>query len=221
MKTPLNKKILQNHLTYAWWKYALIVLLAVVGWSLIYSMTEYRAPEEKKIILGVYAYGSDSNINPYMENVRAELLPEMEDVSAVYITPDATYGIMILQTRIAARECDVYVLPREEFQSFAAQGAFMALDTMLPETVAALEEAGISLSRGWRTAEETSEKHLYGIPCAELPAMSDMLKCDTSDMYLCVFFETGNDANVLTFTVLDGQAEINAALSAFDRQFKG
>ena len=75
MKTPLNKKILQNHLTYAWWKYALIALLAVVGWSLIYSMTEYRAPEEKKIILGVYAYGSDANIAPYMESVRAELLP--------------------------------------------------------------------------------------------------------------------------------------------------
>ena len=200
MKTPLNKKILQNHLTYAWWKYALIALLAVVGWSLIYSMTEYRAPEEKKIILGVYAYGSDANIAPYMESVRAELLPEMEDVSPMYMAPDATHGVMILQTRIAARECDIYVLTRDTFQGFAAQGAFMPLNTVLPDTVAALEEAGVSLSRGWRTLEETGEKNLYGIPCADLPGMSAMLQCDTSDMYLCVFFETGNNENVLTFT---------------------
>lgn len=199
MKTPVTKEKFQNHITYSLWKYALLVVAAVFGWNIIYSATAPQTPEEKKIILGVYSYGDEENINAYMEQVRVELLPEMEDMSAMYIMPDETYGEMILSTRFAARECDIYVLSKSTFQGYAAQGAFMALDEVLPDLVADLEAAGVSLSRGNRTNDETGEKHLYGIPCASLPGMQSMLLCDTSDMYLSVFFTTDNDDNVLIF----------------------
>ncbi len=199
MKTPITKKKIQDHFTYCWWKYLLLAVLAIFGWSIIYSMTEYRPPEEKKIILGVYGFGSDANINAYMETVRQDSMPDMEDMSAQIISPDETYGDMILMTRIAARECDMYVLPRTQFQQYAEQEGFMPLDEVLPDLVADLEIAGVSLSRGWRTAEEDTEKHLYGIPCADLPGMNAMLGLDTSDMYLSIFFDTENNENVLRF----------------------
>lgn len=199
MKTPITKAKLQNHLTYSLWKYIVLAAVAIFGWNILYSVTAYRVPDEKQIILGVYSYGSEGNINAYMEQVRQDLLPEMEEMSAMYIMPDETYGAMILTTRVAARDCDIYVLPREEFQNYAAQGAYMALDEVLPDLIADLEEAGVSLSRGARTNEETGEKHQYAIPCAGLPGMQAMLQCDTSDMYIGVFFATGNDENVLTF----------------------
>ncbi len=199
MKTPITREKFQNHITYSSWKYILLVAVAIFGWNIIYSMTQYQPPEEKKVILGVYSYGEDVNITPYMQRVQQELLPEMEDVSAQYIVPDETYGVMILSTRIAARECDMYVLPRTEFQNYAAQGAFMPLDEVLPELIADLEAAGVSLSRGYRTNDETGEKHQYGIPCADLPGMLSMLQCDTRDMYAAIFFDTGNDENVVTF----------------------
>lgn len=199
MKTPVTKEKLRNHLTYSSWKYILLAALAIFGWNIVYSMTAYQPPEEKKIILGIYAYGDDVNITPYMEQLRQEILPDMEDVSAQYIIPDQTYGDMILMTRIMAQECDIYVMPRTQFQSFAAESAFMPLEEVLPELVADLEAAGISLSRGYRTADETGEKHQYGIPLADLPGMLPMLQCDTNDMYICVFFDTGNDENVLKF----------------------
>lgn len=199
MKTPITKEKIQNHITYSLWKYALLAVVAIFGWNIIYSMTAYRAPEEKKVVLGVYSYGSDTNINAYMEQIRVDLMPDMEEMFAQYIMPDATYGDMILSTRIAARECDIYVLPRSQFQGYAGQGAYMPLDTVLPDLIADLEAAGVSLSRGYRTNEETGEKHQYAIPCADLPGIAPMLQADTSDMYIGVFYETENNENVLKF----------------------
>ena len=199
MKTPITKEKLQNHIHYSWWKYALLVLLAVFGWNIIYSMTAYRAPDEKQVILGVYAYGSETAIDAYMEEIRQELMPDMEEMNVMFIMPDATYGDMILTTRIAARECDIYALTRSQFQGYAAQGAYMPLDTVLPDLIADLEAAGASLSRGKRTNDATGEKHQYGIPCASLPGIGPMLQADVSDLYIGVFYETGNDENVLRF----------------------
>ncbi len=199
MKTPVTKKAIQDHLTYSWWKYALVVLISVMGWNIVYSVTAYRPPEEKKVILGIYSYGTEDHIKAYMEAVRTDMMPDMEEMIPMYIMPDQTYGDMILTTRIAARECDIYVLPRAQFQGYAAQGAFMPLDEVLPELVAELEAAGISISRGWRTNDETGEKHLYAIPCGGLPGIMPMLRCDTSDMYAGIFFDTGNDSNVIKF----------------------
>ncbi len=199
MKTPVTKETIRHHFSYSLWKYALLVLLSVFGWSLIYSTTAYRAPEEKKVVMGVYSYGAVENITGYMETIRQDLMPDMEEMYPSYIMPDEMYGDMILTTRIAARECDIYVLPRDQFQSYAAQGAFKPLDEILPDVIAELEAAGISLSRGWRTNEELGEKHQYGIPCADLPGILYMLQTDPSDMYISIFFETGNDDNVIKF----------------------
>ena len=199
MKTPITKEKFQNHVTYSSWKYILLVVVAIFGWNMIYSVTRYQPPEEKKVILGVFSYGEDVNITPYMQRIQAELLPEMEDVSAQYIMPDEAYGDMILTARIAARECDMYILPRTQFQNYAAQGAFMSLDEMLPDLIADLEAAGISLSRGNRTNDETGEKHQYGIPAAGMTELQNLLMVDVSDMYLCMFFETGNNDNALRF----------------------
>lgn len=199
MKTPITREKIKNHLTYASWKYALLIIVAIFGWNLIYSVTKYQPPEEKKVILGVYAYADETGMNGYMEQVRQTAMPDMEDMSVSIIMPDEMYGDMILSTRIAARECDLYLLPRTQFQNYAAQGAFMPLDVVLPDLIAELEAAGVSLSRGSRTNDELGEKHQYAIPTAAMPELQDLLMVDVSDMYLCVFFETENNDNVLKF----------------------
>ena len=199
MKTPISREKIKNHLTYSLWKYALLVIVAIFGWNLIYSVTEYQPPDEKKVIMGVYAYADETGINSYMEQVRQTAMPDMEEMLASIIMPDEMYGDMILSTRIAARECDLYLLPRTQFQNYAAQGAFMPLDVVLPDLVAELEAAGVSLSRGYRTNDELGEKHQYAIPTAAMTELQNLLMVDVSDMYLCVFFETGNNENVLKF----------------------
>ncbi len=199
MKTPLSKERLQNHLTYSWWKYALVAILSAAIWSIIFTVTAYRPPEEKKIVIGVYGFGNQEVANAYMAQVQQEYLPDMEQMEVVYLTPDELSGDMVLSIRVAARECDVYILPRQQFQSYAGQSAFMALDEVLPEMVADLQAKEISLSRGWRAIADTESKHLYGIPCAELPGIKSIVDFDYSDMYISLFFETGNDENVIRF----------------------
>jgi len=212
MKTPLTKEKIQHHLTYSLWKYILLILVAVFGWNIVFSVTEHRAPEEKKVVAGVYAYGDHTLLATYMEAVRLEYMSDMEELTCEFVMPDEAYGAMILSTRVAAREFDIYVLPRAEFQNYAAQGAFMPLERVLPELLTELEGLGVSLSRGNRALEVDSkndaqpekamargEKHQFGIPCTDLPGMNAMLQCDTSDMYLCIFYETGNDDNVQKF----------------------
>ena len=47
MKTPITQEKIKNHLTYASWKYALLIIVAIFGWNLIYSVTQSQPPEEK------------------------------------------------------------------------------------------------------------------------------------------------------------------------------
>ena len=199
MKTPITREKLRNHMNYSLWKYALLAVLAVFGWNLIYSVTAPQVPEEKKVILGVYAYADETAMNEYMEQVRLNHMPDMEEMIVSLMMPDESYGDMILSTRIAARECDIYLLPRTQFQNYAAQGAFMPLEDAVPELIAELEAAGVSLSRGNRALEESGEKHQYGIPTAALSGLQETLMIDCSDMYLCIFFETDNNDNVIKF----------------------
>ena len=199
MKTPLTKDRLQNHLTYSWWKYALLIIIAAMGWNIIYDTTEYQPPEEKKVIVGLYGYGTQFNLDDYMLEVQRIHMPDMEDLSPMDIMADDTYGEMTLMTRMVAEECDIYILPLDKFQSWASQGACQALDVVLPELIADLEEAGISLSRARRVNTETGEKHVYGIPCRDLPGAQSLLWTDPADLYVCVYHKTNNDENVLKF----------------------
>lgn len=199
MQTPVTRKKLQDHFTYSWWKYGLLCILAFMGWSILYATTAYRSPQEKTIVLGVYSAGSETNAVTYMQQVQQIHLPDMEVVEPMYILPDQQYGDMILMTRVAGNDCDVYVLPTQQFQSWANQGACQPLDVVAPDLIAELEDGGISLSRGRRANGETGEKHIYGIPCRDLPGADHLLGMNTDDMYICVFHNTGNDENVLKF----------------------
>ena len=197
MKTPVTRKRLRNHLTYSWWKYALLIVFAVFGWNIIYTVTQYRAPEDKKVTVNMYVYGDQDALNAYMAEVNATLMPEMEQMDSIFTALDDSYGDMILSTHMAASEGDIYLLDRTHFQQSAAAGAFLPLETET-ELVAMLEGAGVSLSQGWRTESETGARHLYGIPCAALPGMASYVYMP-DDCYMAVLISNQNDENVLRF----------------------
>lgn len=195
MKTPVNGKTLREHWNYAWWKYALLVVLAVLGWNLIYTVTAYRPPEAKKVSIFSFVFGEQTAMEEYLSKVWPEELSDMEDVSCVYTVADETYGPMQLTTYLAAGEGDIFLLSKEYFQNFGKQGGFLELDAQ-EEIFAQCEALGLTLSRGYLINSETREKHLYGIPCSELPGMARFVY-DPSDCYLCVAVNNGNDENVL------------------------
>ena len=196
MKTPVNGTALRQHLTYSWWKYVLVAIAAVFCVNMYYTVTSYRPPEEKKILMYIYGYANQDRLDGYMANVQAEKMPEMEEMRSLVLTTDDSYGAMQLSTYIAASEGDVYVLPRDEFIGLASQGAFLDLETD-PALMDLFTKAGLSLQSGWRKNTELEETHLYGIPLNRLPGLSRYLSVENG--FVAILFNNQNDENVLHF----------------------
>lgn len=197
MKTPVTKKTLIQHFTYSWWKYLLLVVLAVFGTDLIFTMTAYRSPADKVVQFYIFGYSDQEALDAYMAKVREEQMPDMEVMDSHSFANDDYYGTMQLSTYMAAAEGDLYLLPREQFVGSAASGAFLPLEDDA-ELIALFDEAGISLQNGWRRDTSTGETHLFGIPQSKLPGLTASYAY-AQDGYLCVLAANGNDENVLKF----------------------
>ena len=63
MKTPVNARTVRQHLTYSWWKYALLIILSALAVNLYYTVTAYRVPEDKKVIT------NEEPLNSYLAGV--------------------------------------------------------------------------------------------------------------------------------------------------------
>ena len=196
MKTPINAETLKHHFTYSWWKYLLVLIAGIFLVNLLFTVTTPRIPEDKKVDFYIYGLSDADAVSAYMERVRVNEMPDMESMTSSTLYKDDTYGAMQLTTYMAAAEGDLYLLPRDEFLSYSAGGAFLPLEDD-EELMAIFNEAGINLRRGWRTLSESDETHLYGIPTDTVPGLYSM--CYTENGYLSVLSYGGNTENTLKF----------------------
>ncbi len=194
MKTPINWANLKKHMTYNWWKYILAIVLAGFGVDMLFTITRYVVPDEKKVEIYAYGYMAEDPFNEYLKSIWEEETPEMESVSAMAIMPDDQYGDMVLQVRLMANEGDIYILPREQFMNTSDSGFMMDLESDT-EIAAFLQEKGMSLQTGRRIVEGQTEPHLYGIPVSQLPGLQDYV-ATAEDGYVCIYVANGNDENV-------------------------
>ena len=196
MKTPVTRASLKQHLTYNWWKY---LLLAVAGFflvDLLYTVTAYRAPADKVVEFYIYGYANQDELDRYMAKVNKERMPDMEVMNSHVVLDNETYGAMMLTTYMAAGEGDLYLVPRDQFLSLAAQGALLPLEDN-QELMDWFSGRGLSLQNGWRKITETGENHLCGIPQEKVPGLIQYAWAQ--DGYLCVVVTGGNEENTLKF----------------------
>ena len=66
MKTPVTRASLKQHLTYNWWKYLLLAALSFFLVDLLYTVTAYRSPADKRVELYIYGYANEEELNAYM-----------------------------------------------------------------------------------------------------------------------------------------------------------
>lgn len=196
MKTPLTGQALKHHFSYNWWKYLLVIVLCIFVTDLLFTVTAYHAPENKKVEFYIYGYTNGDRMDEYMESVHLDRMSDMEEMTCVMLMNDEMYGPMQLTTYMAAGEGDLYLLPKSEFVSYAGSGYFIPLEDD-PELMSIFDSAGISLQSGWRRNTETQETHLFGIPLNALPGLTSY--CYAEDGYLGIFVNNGNDENVLKF----------------------
>ena len=58
------------------------------------------------------------------------------------------------------------------------------------------DELGIDLTAGWRRNSETGERHLYGIPVAQLPGIGQYMSVSSGACIGATVYN-GNDENTL------------------------
>lgn len=196
MKTPVTAARLKQHITYNWWKYLLAVAVGIGLVDLLYSVTAYTPPRDKTVGFYVYGYMDEQGMKDYMDNIRETEMPEMEELNARLLLMDDTYGPMQLTTYLAVGEGDLYLLPREEFITYAYNGTLVPLEND-GELMALFNSAGANLQNGWRRDTETGETHLYGIPQDKLPGL--MKYAYAQDGYLCMVVTGRSQENTAKF----------------------
>ena len=208
MKTPVNKKTIQQHLADSGWKYLLMAVLVVLGWTLIYDMTQYRSPEDKRV--DVYVLSSTASqeaLDAFLKPIWEEVTPDVETVNG-FIIPitDESDITLKLGTYTAAWEGDIYVLTAQYYKMLAAQGAFLDLEALIADGQINADE--IDLSSAYVAMIEeydqegrpiTAEQHLYGIPLDTLYGYMETLQLDNRGMYAAILIRNQNDEKVIPF----------------------
>lgn len=191
----ITKRRLRNHVAYNWWKYAIVVVLSIMGVNLLFTTTEYRPPEERKIEL--YACNGYLDTAALEEDLWPQIVerwPDQEEliVMNIDLTSSDMYATMQFSTYVAAHQGDVCLLPVAEMKKLAQDGAEYAFLDLTPYINSGVIDAeGIDLSAVIYTNEDGSEG-IYGIPADSLYGLLSY-GCDPAGSVLCVMVYSGND----------------------------
>lgn len=171
-KFPITRNRIRNHFQYFWWQYALLAVLAVFGWNLLYTVTHYRPPESLKVewyYEGPTTINTQNKVETLLAELTPELFPTMEEVTFSQVGMDETYGAMQIMVWMAAGQGDLYMLTNESFMGYAGQGSMVDLQPYVDDGTLNVE--GITLAGGYVTEEESGTTHLYGIPADSLKGL--------------------------------------------------
>ncbi len=208
LSTPLTGERVKTHFTYSSWKYVVMCLGAIFAWSLIYTQTAYRSPQNKRIDVYIKSGTASTEVaDAFMEPIWKDTVPEMETVSSVIMLPGDDYtNVMQLSVYVMAGDVDIFFLPASDFKSYAAQGAFLPLEDLVADGTLNVE--GIDTTAGNVAYVDDydddgnplgTEMHLYGIPTDTLFGFMEKMMIDNRGMVMCVTVANNNDENVVPF----------------------
>ena len=203
IKTPITRKRIRDHFAYSFWKYGLLVVLSIFGWNLIYSVTAYRPPRDKKVDTYLVTYAMGEGSLDTLTEMATPAFPDMEALTFLHIaltTDDDYYANMQLSTYIGAQEGDVFLLPTGRFTTYANGGMFISLDTAIAEGL--IDTKGIDASAGYLNmgdvegdAEATAEG-IFAIPASDLYGLM-ALGIDNRDLWIGVTAYSQNRENAI------------------------
>ena len=205
VKGRLDKRKIRNHLAYDFWKYLLLAAAVWFGVDLLFTSTAYRSPQDKRVDVEIMsATVTDDLMASFFQPLWQEAVPDMELVEGSILTPmndEDMYSDMVILTRLAAAEGDIYMLPASKFKSLATQGWFLALDDLVENGTINAEGLELDACRLTVVDEETqtAQTHLYGIPTDTLYGFMDGLQYDNRGCVMAIVVNNGNDDAVIRF----------------------
>ena len=191
----LSRKWLKNHLAYCWWKYLAVAVACAFGVDLLFSVTAYRPPQDKK--QEIFLCSGYADAQAFQTDFWPWLLkrcPEQEEllVMNIDLTSGDMYAPMQFSTYCAAQQGDVCLLPRSEFFRLTADGAdAMFLDLSGYIASGAIDARGADLT-DTTLPGENGEMGVYGVPADALYGLLGS-GCDPAGSVLCITSYNGSD----------------------------
>ena len=191
----LTKKRLKNHFAYNWWKYALSAAISAMLVSVVFAVTEYRPPAEKKVEL--YVLNSYIETESFQQDFWPELQamkPEQEALTVLNINlTDSSniYAPMQFSTYVAAQQGDLFLISRDEMLKITydgAQEALVELTDYLDSGV--IDAAGLDLAQGTLDRGDGTTA-VYAIPAGTLTGLSQYGN-NPENSFLCIPLYTRN-----------------------------
>lgn len=199
MDTRITKARLRNHWHYSWWKYLAAAIVCGMLVDMLFAMTQYRPPANKKIELYLCNGYADAAI--VQEALWPELKaasPDQEELTVLNINlmGDDVYANMQFTTYIGAQQGDVLLLPASSVKNLAQEGgdtAFVDLSQYIES--GALDLGDLDLSAGMMPSEN-GEMGLYAIPADTLYGLTGA-SCDPAGGMLVITGYTMNPDNAV------------------------
>ena len=199
MDTRITKAKLKNHWHYSWWKYMAAAIICGLLVDMLFAMTQYRPPANKKIELYLCNGYADAMI------VHEELWPKLQaaapdqeelTVLNINLRDEDMYANMQFTTYVGAQQGDVLLLPVSSVKNLAAEGADGAYMELTPFIESGLLDVGdLDLSAGMMPAED-GEMGLYAIPTDTLYGLT-AANCDPAGGMLVVMGYSMNPENAV------------------------
>lgn len=197
MDTRITKSKLKNHWHYCWWKYLAAVVICGLLTDMVFAMTRYQPPANKKIELYLCnGYAEATMVHDALWPKLQEAAPDQELLSVVNINlqGDDMYSNMQFTTYIGAQQGDVLLLPAASVKKLAGEGADGAYLELSEFIEAGLIDVGdLDLSSGM-LSEEDGGVGLYAIPADTLYGLTEA-NCDPAGGYLVIMGYTMNPEN--------------------------
>lgn len=192
-----------------------MIAISIFGWDLLYTVTAYRSPEDKRIDVYIQSNtASQQAAEAFFQPIWEKQVPDMEVVDAVMLLSNDQdyYSSMQLTVYIMAQEGDIYILNSADFKGYASQGVFIDLQPYVES--GQLNVDGIDLSAGYIALVDDNglpmgERKLFGIPLGELYGYMEGFGLDNRNALLGVTVFSGNEENTIAF--LNGLLEAGKA----------
>lgn len=197
MDTRITKYKLKNHWHYSWWKYLVAVVVCGLLTDMVFAMTQYRPPANKKIELYLCnGYADSIAVHDKLWPALLEASPDQEQLSVVNInlTGDDVYSNMQFTTYVGAQQGDVILMPAASVKSFAPEGgdtAYMELTEFIQSGL--IDIGDLDLSAGMMPSEDGT-MGLYAIPADTLYGLTEA-NCDPAGGMLVIMGYSLNPEN--------------------------
>lgn len=190
--TKLTRQRWKDHMYYGKWIYIVLAIVAVFVTDLLYSTTEYRPPDERKVTVQFVSSSATmaETVEQTTEQILAAVLPmdetlELVEFFALNFSGDDSdyYGAQKFFVELAAGENDVYVGSRTVLNSIIDQGAAIPLDEYIDSGLITVPEGAQLYERREPLFDEqgnemgTGETRIYGFstdPLVQMPAQTYM-----------------------------------------------